>query len=138
MGALSWIKVLLPILLEYGKEILNPQAENKRSTVLERVSVLVIVSLFCMLVYVGEQFFVLHGENVRLNTTIAHLNDTVEAQQLRIGELVHAHSRSAVEEPPKTPEPYDKRGDRNRLVVREEDTRTVNQDRMIDWINGTN
>lgn len=136
MGALTWLKVLLPILLEYGKEILTPGTENKRTSTLERLSLLTIVSLFCMLVYVGEQFFTLHGENVRLSTTVTHLEDTVNLQRIRITELSLPDRDIRVDEPPPVPEPYDKRGFRKTQVVRDEETRGSDRERMIEWING--
>lgn len=141
MGALTWLKVLLPILLEYGKEVFVPGTDEKRTNTLERLSLLIIVGQFCMIVFVGEQFFTLHGENVKLKTTVSHMEETALLQRMRIDNLIEMRHDTREERviPPPTPAPktYDKH---DSVSGKERHVRSANdsdQTRMMDWINGT-
>lgn len=138
MGALTWLKILLPIVFDYSKEIFTPGADNEKTTNPERLGFLVIVSLFCMLVFVGERFFVLHGESIRQETNIVHLEATVAMQNIRINDLTLQLQQGVqvVEPMLPMPEPYDKRSEVPPAIMPDKGRQVSAQTTMMDWING--
>lgn len=68
---MGWGKILLPIILDYFKEILLPHKDAKKTTLLERVLSLLVIIMFVMLSITGERFFSLYDRMQVLNREAA-------------------------------------------------------------------
>lgn len=66
MSLFAWAKLVMPLILEYIKEIAVPGAETKRTTPLERACIIIIIILGALLTFSGDALIKLHEETKML------------------------------------------------------------------------
>lgn len=78
MGAFAYLKFLAPLATDILKELLLPGAggeTEKKTTVLERLCILIILALCTMLFYAGDQLFSMNTAKIKAESTVASLLD---------------------------------------------------------------
>lgn len=139
MGIFGFFKLFMPLILEYAKEVIFPGADAKKTTPLERVSILVIIILVSILAFLGDSFFVLYGEKQTLKTEVTKKELKIESQKKEIKHLTDDISElesKVCKIPTKTP-PYDGQTNRPTKVVRDEDLTLEQRLQMINNINNS-
>ncbi len=137
MGIFGWFKLFMPLILEYAKEVLFPGADAKKTTPLERVSILVIIILIALLGFLGDRFFILYEEKQTLKSDVTKKELIIESHKKEIAALTEDIStleNKVCVIPPKTP-PYDGQKVRPSTAARDEDLTLEQRLRMIDNIN---
>lgn len=137
MGILGWFKLFMPLILEYAKEVLFPGADAKKTTPLERVSILVIIILVALLGFLGDRFFIMYDEKQTLKAEVTKKELIIKSREREIEALTKDISELEIKVctiPTKTP-PYDGQTKPPTKVARDEELTLEQRLRMIDNIN---
>lgn len=137
MGIFGWFKLFMPLILEYAKEVLFPGADAKKTTPLERVSILVIIILVALLGFLGDRFFIMYEEKQTLKSDVMKKELIIASHKKEIAALtedISALENKVYIVPPKTPS-YDGRKAGPSATSRDVDLTLGQRLRMIDKIN---
>ena len=138
MGIFGWFKLFMPLILEYAKEVIFPGADAKKTTPLERVSILVIMILVMLLAFLGDHFFVMYEEKQTLKAEVTKKELVIKSHEKEIAALtkdVSELENKVCTIPPNTP-PYDGQKIPSK-VARDEDLRQEQKLQIIRKINNS-
>lgn len=137
----AWVKLLLPLISEYLKEIFFPGKEAKNTSVAGRVAALVIIALLGICAFLADAVFTMYDEKVTLKADLASKNMIIEDNRQSMDELKEQFAGIKVQQctvvPVKSP-PYNEQKNKPRkAAVREEDITLEQRIRIMHEINGS-
>jgi len=131
MTLYAWIKLFMPLVLEYVKEVIVPGTDNSRTSPVERICILTILVLLALLGYASQSFFALHTEKMEVQLELAKKEVRLEEVQKTLDEKNVLLSVACVPtgipvEKPKIPPRVTYNGQRTPVVI-ERVRRTVDK-----------